>query len=511
MRNYSALFASVLAISLGHTGYAQEGGRIVETPLELTIMSNTSRYAFDEDWPVEQKARELTGIHLVNLEDPELQKKSLEQHLADETLPDIVGAQNLKAFVNEYGPVGAFQGLSDLIDEHAPNIKRVLSDRPELRAAISAADGEIYYIPYLPDGKYGRGYFIRQDWLRNLGLEVPQTVQELETVLEAFRNQDPNGNGVQDEIPFFVRHWQEVMRLVTLWDGRSSGSDNRHDFYVEDGILKHPYFGEAYKTGVMNLADWYERGLIDQEVFTRKGRPREELLSENLGGMTHDWFPSTALFNRTLQDKIKGFEFQAIVPPETVSGKRVAEHRRTIVKPDGWAIGFNNKNPVETIKYFDFWFSEEGRRLSNFGIEGVQYTMVDGEPVFTDQFLSSEQAVNSQLWDIGAQIPVRGYYQDYEYEIQWSEASALSGMELYDQGDYLIDEFLGIALNEIEQSIFDRYWDRILDFMLDRQKAWITNERDIEEDWDDYVKTLDMLGFTKVMDMMNAAYRRQYG
>ena len=110
---------------------------------------------------------------------------------------------------------------------------------------------------------------------------------------------------------------------------------------------------------------------MDAEVFTRGSSSREYLLSENLGGMTHDWFASTSGYNTSLARKVEGFEFKAFAPPASVSGKRVEEHRRIPIKPDGWAIGHTNKHPVETIKYFDFWFSEAGRRLANFGVEGA--------------------------------------------------------------------------------------------------------------------------------------------
>ena len=66
--------------------------------------------------------------------------------------------------------------------------------------------------------------------MNKLGLEVPNTVEEYENVLRAFRDQDPNGNGLKDEVPYFARQWQEMIRLVTLWGGRSSGSDTYHEF-----------------------------------------------------------------------------------------------------------------------------------------------------------------------------------------------------------------------------------------------------------------------------------------
>ena len=57
------------------------------------------------------------------------------------------------------------------------------------------------------------------------------------------------------------------------------------------------------------------------------------------------------------------------------------ERGRTPVEPDprvtysniGWSVSKYNQHPIETIQYFDFWFSEEGRRLMNYGIEGEQY------------------------------------------------------------------------------------------------------------------------------------------
>ena len=56
---------------------------------------------------------------------------------------------------------------------------------------------------YVPDGEAGRAYFLRGDWLKALNLEVPTTFEELEEVLYAFRDGDPNGNGLKDEVPYF--------------------------------------------------------------------------------------------------------------------------------------------------------------------------------------------------------------------------------------------------------------------------------------------------------------------
>ena len=514
MRRLTLAAAIMMGTALTAPALAEGDLKIVDEPLELTIHMHAKQYpGYQEDWPVEQAAREMTNIHMIdattgtNTTDS---REAMNLMLASGNIPNIVGGSKVKEFVDQFGPEGAFLPLGDLIDEHAPHIKAFFDERPSLRASITGADGNIYYIPYLPDGKYGRAYFIRQDWLDTLGLEQPQSVDELYKVLTAFRNDDPNGNGEKDEVPYFARQWEELIRLVTLWDGRSSGSDTYHDFYVGDGQIKHGYAGEGYREGIKNLAQWYSEGLIDAEVFTRGSSSRDFLLSENLGGMTHDWFASTAGYNTKLADSVDGFAFKAFPPPASVSGVRMAEHRRIPVKPDGWAMGFSNEHPVETIKYFDFWFSPEGRNLQNFGVEGVHWDMVDGKPKFKDEVLNADRAVNSFLYSVGAQIQ-RGYFQDYEYERQWSNEFALEGIALYDEGDYLIDQFLGVAMSPDEQKVFDKYWSSIRTYMLERQQAWILGTGDVEAEWDDYTATLDKMGYSDVIDVMQSAYDRQYG
>lgn len=514
MQKVFMLLAILVITTLGYATPAFAADyKITQKPLTLDIHFHfRNRVVYDNDWPVEKRAAELTNIKLNNVASLATtnSQEAFNLLIASGDLPDIVGGNRLKDKFNQYGQEGAFVPLNDLIDKHAPNIKAFFDKNPNLEAAITAADGNLYYIPYLPDGKYGRAYFIRYDWLNKLGLKPPENVDEVYAALTAFRNQDPNGNGKKDEVPYFARDFAELVRLVTLWDGRSSGSDTYHDFYVENGTIKHGYVGEGYKLGIKNLTKWYAEGLIDPEIFTRGSRAREHLLSNDLGGMTHDWFASTSGYNISLADKVPGFSLKAFAPPASISGKRTEEHRRIPVKPDGWAITHTNKNQVETIKYFDFWFTDIGRRLSNFGVEGQHYDLVNGKAIFKEAILKSDKPVNAQMWAVGAQIP-RGFYMDYNYEKQWTNAIALEGIALYDQGDYLIEQFLGVAMNEAEQKIYDKYWESLRTFMLEKQQTWVLGSKDVEKDWGSYLDQIDKLGMNQVLKVMNAAYDRQYG
>ncbi len=467
--------------------------------------------SYNNDWPVEKRASELTGISLndVTPAGATTGEEAFNLLLANGDLPDIVGGTRLRAKFNQHGPAGHFVPLNDLIKEHAPNIDQYFTENPDILKAVSAGDGKLYHIPYVPDGKFARAYFIRTDWLEKLGLSVPETVDELYAVLTAFKHDDPNGNGIADEIPYFSRTIPELVRLVTLWDARTSGTDKAHDFYVSEGIIRHGYVEENYKVGISNLAKWYQEGLIDNKAYNRSGDIRLDLLSSDLGGMTHDWFASTAGYNDKIKEKVPGFKFYPMAPPKTVSGDQFEENRRVAVKSGGWAIGAGNKNIVETIKYFDFWFTPVGRRLANFGVEGSEYTLINGKPVFTDKVLNSVEPVNFMLWSVGAQLP-RGFQQDYEYEKQWTNEIALAGIEMYEKGGYLLEPFHGVTLNSEEKQTVDFYWSEILAFMLERQEEWILGLRDVDKSWNSYLSRLDKLGMNKVLKVMQTAYDRQY-
>lgn len=482
---------------------------ITDEPLELTMhMHFRNAYTYKEDWPVFTEAAKLTNINLKGVA-PSSATDTQEVFnllMVSGDLPDIVEGNNLKDDFIKYGMEGAFIPLEDLIEEHAPNLKKFLEEHEYVKTFATAPDGHMYFIPYIPDGSVGKGYYIRKDWLDIVGKEVPTTVDELHDVLTAFANEDPNGNGLADEIPYFSRHVgenfrdNEAVRLTHFW-GAST------DFYTDGDTVKHGFTSDEFKEGIKNVAQWYKEGLIDPEIYTRGSKARDIALGNNIGGFVHDWFGSTASYNGTLADDIPGFELVPIAPPADINGDVWEEFNRDLVKPDGWAITVSNEHTIETIKYFDFWFSEEGRRLINFGIEGVQYDMVDGSPVFKDEILNGEKSVQAQLWDIGSQVPI-GFYQDFAYEIQTYNDVAAKGVQMYVDEEYVRPAFPLLSFTEEEQKIYDEIHVNIETFMRETHQKWILGGESVEDGWDAYIERLDELGYQEFIGIHQSAYDR---
>ncbi len=127
---------------------------------------------------------------------------------SNDDLPDVMITDNFltNEMILQLGGSGFFTPLNDYLNdpEKMPNFNAIPDeDREDILQATTMADGNIYgFAAYEPEtwNLTPNRMFINRAWLDKLGLEVPTTTDELKTVLEAFRDGDPNGNGVQDEI-----------------------------------------------------------------------------------------------------------------------------------------------------------------------------------------------------------------------------------------------------------------------------------------------------------------------
>jgi len=376
-----------------------------------------------------------------------------------------------------------------------PNVKKLLEERPDVKANITAFDGHIYYLPMIPAGVASTGWIIRQDWLDKLNLKAPTNAEEMYQVLTAFRNQDPNGNGLKDEVPLFgTRGLDEAM---TLWGARPG-------FYVKDGKIGYGPYEKQYRTAMENLVKWYQEGLIDQEILTRTGDFKTKLVGDNVGGMCNEWFGSTCLLNDSLADKVPGLNLQPIAPPSGIE-----LNRRAINYPYGWGVSAFSKHIEEAVRYLDFWYSERGSLLMNFGIEGKNYDMIDGKPVFKPEMLADGK-ISANLHKEGAQLEM-GFLQDFEYERQWINETGYNGMKMYEDGGYIVEQFpvtITAWMTDDEAKEYSKLHTDVTTYADEMFFKWMMGSEDIEKTWDTYMNSLKKFGADRLIELQQEVYSR---
>lgn len=472
--------------------------KISEEPIELTYFA---KKLDDYKENVFTEAYDKTNILLTptlseNVTDMD---QALALAVAAKNIPDVVYDWTQENF-NKYGMQGALIPLNDLIDKFAPNYKKFLEENPAVKYFSTASDGNIYFVPFVTDGDPSTGWFIRQDWLDKLGMKAPTTVDEFYKTMVAFRDKDPNGNGKKDEIGFFGAQG-DIASLLSLFDAYEEFR------YTKDGKVSYGPMEDNFLVAIKEIAKWYKEGLIDKELFTRTDG-MDYFLGNNTGGISHGWFGSTAKRNDTLKDKIPGFSFIAFAPPAGTDGVQRELNRRNPTAGEGWAISSTNKHPEETMKYFDFWWSEEGRRLVNFGVEGKHYDMIDGKPIFKDEYINGETLITTVMLGLRAQTNF-GFWQDFGYEEQWINEIAREGMKMYSENGYLPDPItrpqLSYFENEKEHNTLKAQLETYIDETV---QGWIFGSTDPDKTYDEFKKTLKTLGVDEYIKIEQKAYNK---
>lgn len=501
------LLAAVLGVSVLMTGCGdskkkeetagKEGGS-----KEFTAFMFLSGTPFNEDWEVWKEIEKETGVKLkgVVASSNSDYSTAFQNMVASGQLADIIACESTSD-LEKLGKDGGMLPLNDLIDEHAPNIKKMLEEDPNFKYQATAEDGNIYNIPLGKELQSSQFYWIRQDWLDKLGLAVPTTVDELHDVLLAFKNNDPNGNGKADEIPLFDRSAtseNEMGEYLALWDS-STG------FYPRDGKMAFEPITENYKLAVSNLANWYKEGLIDPEIFTRGMSARDTLLSNNTGGFTHDWV-STGNYNDSLAQDVPGFNMVAVAPFADQNGN-VKERERRYAEC-GWGISSQCKDPEALIKFMDYMFTEEGSDFMNWGIEGKTYTVDEnGNKAFTEEVFNSGLAPVEYLRSLGSQYRA-GYVQSADYEYATMNDAGKAANELYSSHE---EWFKDAKLPDLKLSkdALDEYksiMSGITPIVFEKLQSWVLGSGNIEAEYDDFVNELKARNIDRAIEIQQEAY-----
>ncbi|MBO7357653.1 MAG: extracellular solute-binding protein [Lachnospiraceae bacterium] len=413
--------------------------------------------------------------------------------------------------INKFGMSGAFLPLDDLIDQYAPNLKQYVVDNKEVLAQTAASDGKIYGIPMLTAVRTAMGYCIRQDWLDDLGMEAPVTIDDWYKVLTAFKNTDLNGNGAGDVTPLLLdRAWENYFNnFADAWGIELNG--NNDYWMVKDGEVKFAPILPETKEYLATMAKWYKEGLIDQEFITREDTNNYHILN-NKAGATCYWTGYIAGMNSNAEVLAldPDTNWQVIAPPVLTEGQpQKTFSQQAVVGGSAWAISSRvpEEKAIEIIKMFDYVYSDEGSMLFNFGVEGESYQYVDGVPEYTDLVTKSEDGLVTWIRSNGMQ-PLIGIRQLPEYEAA-SCANDDVRKQLFDyvDNDYFYDINPTLVLTEDEQDKYDAVMSAIKIYVDEELLKFIIGSRPID-DFDGFVARIQEMGIDDAIALENQAYAR---
>ena len=492
-------------------GFNQEGLPIVDETLSLTFGGSKAPLAPDySEMELVQQWEADTNIAIAweNLPDQVYaEKKNL--MLASGDLPDVLFNTGLSdAEIVENGSNGTLLPLEDLIDDYAPTLSAILDERPDIRAAITASDGHIYTLPSVEElglVAYPNFLFINTTWLDAVGLPMPTTIDEYHDALVAFATQDPNGNGVADEIPLSFRTDSFAANphdLVAALGGQPENNDHR---IVRDGEVQFTADTDEYKAGVAGLADWYAEGLIDPESFSQddvaylsKGKASTEILGSFF------WWELKEMVG---DDRVDDYALVGILEGE--NGEKLASvSNNQEIGRGAMAITRENKYPAATMRWADRLFDPVMSAQSNWGPIGVTLEEnADGILVQIPAAAGESEGERRQRVAPGG--PKVTTAEDFVTVVA-PEPRAKERQDLVAEfyEPYQANEGYPPVLlsnEELEQVSFATA--DINTLVKEKFASWIVDGA-VEDEWDAYVSQLKSLGVDDVIATYQQAYDR---
>ena len=494
----------------------KEGLPIVNQPITYEIAASTQKNKNFKDLEFFQELEKETNVIVdwnMSSDDGWNEKKSL--LFASNALPDAFYGQGILTEVDimKYASQGMLIPLNDLIEEYAPNLKAILDENPQYRRQITAPDGNIYALPTINElnPTTHDKLFINKTWLDNLGLEAPETPEEFEAVLQAFKDEDANGNGdPNDEIPFSFRMsstdpYNRQQGIQSLF-GTFGQLDDIYHFVVNDGDVVYTPATEPYKQAISWFHDLYSKGLIDKEVFTHDFNVYVAKIQDpgKIVGMFLGWSGNaTAAANKD--------DYVAMAPLKNTNGEQIWRTvDAKIISKGSFAITNQAEHPEVLMRWIDESYDMETSLEICQGLLGhaleitpdgryQQMELPEGTTLDTvihdfgpgnDGTFAVMQPIIDKL-NLNANLTERKeldkFYSQYNVPAE----------DMYPNVFFTEDEIeeIGVLQTDIDSYVAQKY------------AGWIV-EGGVEEEWDEFQKKLKDMNVDRYIEIYKTAYDR---
>ena len=427
--------------------------------------------------------------------------------LASGDLPDAFMGSICFSETDVLSNVGTFIPLEDYIDEYMPNFKKVMESDPTMKALATSADGHIYGLPSKKPCRpiVGNQLFINQKWLDNLGLQMPTTYDEFVDVLKAFKEQDANGNGdPNDEIPYGTGNADATMYFCLPF-GVRPGGENTYNMTVKDGKAVFIPTSEEYKAGIAAMHECYAEGLIDPEIFTQDTSMRDaKLMNETpivgcAAGWTADATFGTNAGEYVALPALKGPDGNQYIAsdPEHYNYTRYE-----------FVVTSSCENPGELLAWADKFYTDDASIQNFYGSFGVGVEKDEATGTYTVLEPKEDMSADTYAWvyslrDFGPKYVEDGFNDKVVYAGENGDALKLELDKTMKQ--YAKEAYPNVSYTKEQVDTLGTLYSDISSYIAVNQAAWVT-EGGIENQWDEYLQTLDQMGYQDFLGIQIDAY-----
>ena len=401
--------------------------------------------------------------------------------------------------------------LTDLLQENAPDYWALLQEQSLVDQANAYTDDkQILSINDITAVLQRQsGLLMRKDMLDGLGLETPQTPDELYEALAAAYAE----YGTDQTI--YVGNDGILANVIGAFG--CSGFDlstNTADpgFYLEDGKVTASLISDSYYDYLQYFIRLYSEGLITSDFYSAVTTAASmDALSL---GSAFIWSADGGLIDSmtaTGQQEIEGYELCGIASITAEAGDTYHfASALSTVETDGTCISATCEDPETALKVLNWFFTEAGQTFCTWGVEDITYTTESGEPAFTEAVTDGFFPVNL-MYGFYVWSPCAVYIDKSVLYSQYSD-NMLSAYDLWSNDDAENTLPAGVSLTADESESYTGLIGDICTYASERLLKFIIGEEELNESaWADFGAELESMGINDCVEIYQGAYERYMG
>lgn len=423
-----------------------------------------------------------------------------------------------------YGRQGLLLPLNDLIEGQGTLTKEIFHKHPHVEQRITMKDGNIYNLPRYSECFHCRltqKLWIYKPWLETLGLEMPETTEDFYEVLKAFATQDPNGNGIADEIPLAgaLNGWETeveaaIMNAFTYNATYQSGAKR---LSMSNGRVIASYTTEGWKEGLKYLQKLRYEGLLAEESFTQAGYGLLQM-GENPTDIVLGTFPGGYPGVGTDLSGNRWRDYEVVPPLEGPDGTRLVKYDPYGGISPGFSITNVCEYPEIAMAMADFFYSNEFSISNTAGRLGVDWEFIDDDQL---KGINGEKAIWHELVPFAEQKPNGSWNQmGNNYNPTWlhlgkyqADTNNLEAMlyretmekqfPYYPSAELMLPP---LQMTKEQSAELLTYSTSIDEFVEQKMAEFVLGNDDIDLAWEGYLAEVYGLGLEKMLDVYQQAY-----
>jgi len=461
--------------------------------------------------PFYQELEKRTNVH-IEWSVPASGSESEQQNLlwASGDLPDVLYYMNYTDGIDAAIDDGYLVDLTPYADAFMPNYMAAINNgNPELQKMTRTDAGRIATVQYIMQDEQPPfyGFMVRKDWLDELGLGIPETYDDWEVMLTAFKEK----KGCKAPFGIVANQIRDMGAgygfCMDFWGT---------DFYIENGTVKYSLYNnkEGSRKFLETMNRWYTKGLIDPDFASSMAFWGDSVLVNNnqCGAFLSMYtMPSTMFAAACAQ----GAEFVAVTPPVAKKGEKINFRRPNQLNGSAYVISQNAERAGKAelaAKWIDYFFSVEGALLSNYGTEGVTYTMVNGKPQYTSLMTANPDGKTfdecMRYYTAAPGQPAK--YADYKREIAVIPPQYVKMMEDWGKSDYSAYYPTGAQMTIDENAEYAKLYTDISTYVNEKVLGLITGAVPMSE-FDAVCKKIEDSNIKRCIELRQSAYDRYVG